>query len=47
MPTATVNTRVAGVGVGTMDAGKGGDMLEDVLAPTVRNAPHTQAGGGR
>ena len=47
MLVATVNARVVGIGVGTVDAGKGGDMLEDMLAPTVRDAPHAQAGGGR
>ena len=47
MLAATVNAHVVGIGVGTVDAGKGGDMLEDVLVPTVQDALHTQAGGGR
>ena len=47
MLAATVNARVVGIGVGTVDAGKGGDVLEDVLAPTVWDAPHAQAGEGR
>jgi len=42
-----VNTRV--VGVGTVDAGEGEDVLKDVLASTARDAPHAhaQAGEGR
>jgi hypothetical protein len=43
LPTATVNARVVGVGVGTVDAGEG----EDVLASTAQDAPLAQAGGGK
>jgi len=42
-----VNAHVIGIGISTVDAGKGGDVLEDVLIPTVQDAPHAQAGGGR
>ena len=45
MPAAMVNARV--VGVGTVDAGQGEDVLEDVLASTAWDAPHAQVGEGR
>ena len=47
MLVAMVNARVIGIGVGMVDAGKGGDVLKDMLAPTMWDAPHAQAGGGR